>query len=59
MFWRLLLFILIIYWGIKAVSSLLKSREKPQTEVKGRPKKSSTISSDDDIEEVDFKEIKD
>jgi hypothetical protein len=59
MFWRLLFFFLIIYFGIRAVGKLLQS-EKPKHEVRGQPKNPNSIDlSDKDIEEVDFKEIKD
>lgn len=59
MFWRLLFFFLLIYWGIRAVAKLLQS-DKPKTEVRGRPKQRNSLDlSDKDVEEVDFKEIKD
>ena len=59
MFWRLLFFVLIIYLGIRAFSKLFQS-EKPKPEVRGRPKRSKSLNiSDEDVEEVDFKEIKD
>ena len=59
MFWRLLLFFLLIYWGIRAIGKLLQSN-KPKPEVRGRPKQTGSLNhSDNDVEEVDFKEIKD
>jgi len=59
MFWRLLFIFLFLYWGIRAISKLLQS-DKPNQRVHGKPRQDKSLDiSDSDVEEVDFKEIKD
>ncbi len=58
MFFRIILLGLLFYWAIKVVSSLLGSN-KPRTEVRGESRNKPLDLSDEDIEDVDYKETED
>jgi len=58
MFFRILVLGLLFFWAIKLVNSLLGSN-KPRTEVRGKAKNKPLDLSDEDIEDIDFKETKD
>jgi hypothetical protein len=54
---RLLLFGVIIYYIARIIGGLLKSG-RPPVEVRGESKKDALDLHDDDVEDVEFKEIK-
>ncbi len=56
---KLILLILIFYWGGKLVKDLL-SPPRPRQEVKGQPKSNKPLDlSGKDVEDADFEEIDD
>lgn len=56
-FIRLLIVGIIFYWILKIVKSMFGSG-KPDVEIKGKPKQEPIDLSQENIEDVDFKEIK-
>ena len=58
MFFRLLIFIFLIFWAVKLLSTLLHSG-KPPSEVRGDSQSKPLDLSNEDIEDVDFKETED
>ena len=55
---RLIIIFIIIYFGMKLIQNFLKA-PTPKNEVKGSPKQKPLDLSDADIEDADYKEIKD
>ena len=56
---KLILLILIFYWGGKLIKNLL-APPKPQQEVKGHPKNNKPLDlSGKDVEDAEFEEIDD
>ncbi len=54
---RFILFVILIYLLFKIAKNFLKIFTPPKPEVKGEPKEQSRQFKDDEIEDIDFKEV--